>query len=109
MKWTTLIGDTFFCSTGELQNRFVGTADEGEPRYSAAPPSGVIRIEYANNQKRAGFFKASRLDAPMVTSCLADWESHAPEVVYQVTGIYPRYQLSVKSGGCGKGKLNCQN
>jgi hypothetical protein len=71
---------------GEFE--FLGTADEGEPRFDAPPPSGVVKIYHlgrdarpgkeAGPPYRCGFFRCSASD---VTD--AEWaliEPHMPTV-----------------------------
>jgi hypothetical protein len=69
---------------------FLGYAQQGDARYSADPPPGVIRIEYGDS-KRAGFWRADKAVANEVVSCLDQANSDPGGPQYKSSGKYPRY------------------
>lgn len=103
----------------DLQGNFLGSADEGENRYSSPVPKGQIRIEYhyarpseqAGEPRRAGFWKAgNECTARAITRALDDFETLPGDVAtYKTKGKYPYYKQELIKGGCDHGELNCSD
>ncbi len=100
---------TACCGLGDLKARHI----DGD--CNTLPPRGYIRVlyrKYADSgpEEGCGFFRASRLEARALLNTFDNFESHAPEVIYRSTGIYPLYTLRVIQGGCPPGhRLNCMD
>lgn len=82
---------------------------------STVPPAGYIVVidmrKMCIQEKCEGItFKATKYEGRAEADWLADWESLPGVVTYKITKAqYPRYEMSVVSGGCEHNEYNCSD